>query len=157
MKGEKSYTVVLADDHLMFRHLLKQFIQNLNYAKVVGEAGDGLQLLELVKQIKPDLAIVDISMPKLKGLEATKEIKMKAPEVKVLILTMHKEKEYLFNALALGAEGYLLKEDSEAELSTAIDTIRNGGVYISPILSTYFKDIVLERQRLRQEKAKSSK
>ena len=141
------YRIVLADDHQMFRRGVKRIIQENPELEVVGEASDGLQLLEIVKQSPPDMVIVDVSMPNLRGLEATREIKMTHPQVKVIILTMHKDKEYLYHALSAGAEGYLLKEDADVELFAAINAIRQGGSYISPLLAPQMTDIFLERQR----------
>ena len=141
------YRIVLADDHQMFRRGVKRIIQENPELEVVGEASDGLQLLEIVKQSPPDMVIVDVSMPNLRGLEATREIKMTHPQVKVIILTMHKDKEYLYHALSAGAEGYLLKEDADVELFAAINAIRQGGSYISPLLAPQLTDIFLERQR----------
>src|SRR4030042_553177 len=106
------YKILLADDHVMFRRGVRSLIQGMKNVEVVGEAGDGLELLGLLRDIHPDLVIMDISMPKLRGLEATREIKSLDPGVKVLILSMHKEREYLYTALTAGAEGYLLKEDA---------------------------------------------
>src|SRR4030066_1851258 len=105
------FKIVLADDHVMFRRGVRSLIQGMDDVEVVGEAGDGLELLRLMKDIQPHLVILDISMPNLRGLEATREIKILHPGVKVLILSMHKEREYLYHALTAGAEGYLLKED----------------------------------------------
>lgn len=102
--------------------------------EVVGEAGDGLELLTLAKELKPDMAIIDISMPNLRGIETTREIKMINPLTKVLILTMHKSKDYLYHSISAGADGYLLKEDSDMELFSAIDKIRNGEIYVTRIL-----------------------
>jgi DNA-binding NarL/FixJ family response regulator len=103
--------------------------------EVVGEAADGLELLTLLASAKlaPRMAILDISMPNLGGLEATSKIKRAYPGMKVLILSMHKEKEYVDKALSMGADGYLLKQDSSTELFSAIDKIRQGGVYLSPL------------------------
>ena len=86
-------------------------------------------------------------MPNLRGLEATREIKILDPGVKVLILTMHKEREYLYHALTAGAEGYLLKEDADGELISAIETLRQGGTFISPLLSTQMADIFVDKFR----------
>ena len=129
------YRIVLADDHVMFRQGIKNILERAEDLKVVGEAGDGLELLELLKKTTQDMVILDISMPKLRGLEATREIKVISPRVKVLILTMHKNKEYVYYAISAGAEGYLLKEDADMELFAAIEKIRQGGHYISPLLS----------------------
>lgn len=131
-----AYRILLADDHTLFRQGIKRILASASDLEVVGEAGDGLELLELLKKLSPDMVIVDISMPRLRGLEATREIKIIDPAVKVLILTMHKDNEYLRNAISAGAEGYLLKEDADTELFSAIATIRKEGRYISPLLST---------------------
>ncbi|UCF86473.1 MAG: response regulator transcription factor [Desulfobacteraceae bacterium] len=129
------YSIVLADDHVMFRHGIKNILEGVEGLEVVGEVSDGLELLALLKQMTPDMVILDISMPNLRGLEATKEIKIISSDVKVLILTMHRDKEYVYYAISAGAEGYLLKEDADTELFTAIEKIRQGGHYISPLLS----------------------
>jgi DNA-binding NarL/FixJ family response regulator len=125
------YRVVLADDHLLFREGMKRLIDEMPGVEVIGEASDGLELLALLKQSSPDLAIIDISMPNLRGIEAAREITTLYPRTEVLILTMHKSKEYLYHSISAGAKGYLLKEDSDAELFSAIKTIRNGGIYLT--------------------------
>ncbi len=130
-----SYQIVLADDHLMFRNGLKRIIEESKELLVIGEASDGIELLSLLKKSAPDMVILDLSMPRLRGLEAAHEIKTLYPEVKILILTMHKSKEYLMQALSSRADGYLLKEDTDGELIAAIDTIRRGKIYISPLLA----------------------
>jgi DNA-binding NarL/FixJ family response regulator len=129
------YRVVLADDHAMFRQGVKRILQDAEDLEVVGEASDGIELLEVSKETSPDMVIIDISMPNLRGLEATREIKTLFPNVKVLILTMFRGKEYVYGAISAGAEGYLLKEDADTELFVAVKKIRQGGRYISPILS----------------------
>jgi len=130
-----SYRIVLADDHALFRQGVKKILNSAKELEVVAETGDGLELIELLKKISPDMVILDISMPNLRGLEAAREIKIISPAVKVLILTMHKDNAYLADAISSGAEGYLLKEDADTELFSAIATLRNGGRYISPLLS----------------------
>jgi DNA-binding NarL/FixJ family response regulator len=130
-----SYQIVLADDHLMFRNGLKRIIEESKELLVIGEASDGIELLNLLKKSTPDMVILDLSMPRIRGLEAAHEMKMLYPEVKILILTMHKSKEYLMQALSSRADGYLLKEDTDGELVSAIDTIRRGKIYISPLLA----------------------
>jgi DNA-binding NarL/FixJ family response regulator len=114
---------------------MKLLIERMPDVEVVGEAGDGLELLNLLKELAPDMAIIDIAMPNLRGIEAAREIKMINPLTKVLILTMHKSKEYLYHSIAAGADGYLLKEDSDVELLSAIDKIRNGETYVTRILA----------------------
>lgn len=129
------YRIVLADDHALLRKGVRKIIEESGDMTVVGEAGDGLELLNLLKKETPDLVILDISMPNLRGIEATAEIKQSYPEVDVLILSMHKRKEYLYHSLNAGAKGYLLKDDTDVELLSAIKKIRGGGVYLSSILS----------------------
>ena len=141
------FKILLADDHVMFRRGVRRIIQGLDNVEVVGEASDGLELLRLLKDLDPNLVIMDISMPNLRGLEATREIKSVDPRVKVLILTMHKDREYLYHALTAGAEGYLLKEDADGELISAIETLRKGGTFISSLLSAQMADIFVDKFR----------
>jgi len=129
------YNIVLADDHILFCEGIKRIIKENSDMEVMGEAHDGLQLLELLKRITPDLVILGISLPNIQGIEATQKIKASHPDIKVLILTMHKEKDYLYLAILAGADGYLLKEDSDIELFSAINAIREGRAYISPLLT----------------------
>ena len=137
MSEATPYRIVLADDHEMLRQSLKNILAGTGDLEVVGEAADGLELLNLLKMSKltPHMAIVDITMPNLGGIETTRRIKMAYPDVKILILTIHKDQEYLRQAFSAGAEGYLLKEDVNTELFSAIEMIRKGGVYVSPVLS----------------------
>jgi len=137
MSDPTSYRILLADDHELLRRSLKSILAGSGDLEVVGEAADGLQLLNLLKMstLTPHMAIVDITMPNLGGIETTRRIKMTYPDVKVLILTIHKDQEYLDQAFSAGAEGYLLKEEANTELFSAIETIRHGGIYVSPLLS----------------------
>ncbi len=130
-----AYRIVLADDHVMFRKGIRNILERDAGLEVAGEAGDGLELLKFIKNAPPDLVLLDIAMPGLRGLEATREIKIISPKVKVLILTMHRDKAYVYYAISAGAEGYLLKEDADTELFKAIEKIRAGDYYISPLLS----------------------
>lgn len=134
------YKVVLADDHIMLRHGIRSIIENVQGFEVVGEANDGAELISLLHKVTPDLVVLDISMPKIRGIEAAGEIKLIFPEIKILILTMHKSGQYLHHALAAGVDGYLLKGDAPKEIFTAIETIRQGRKYISPLLSTELTD-----------------
>ena len=130
-----AYRVVLADDHVLVRQGIKRILAELGDVQVVGEVGNGLDLLEMIDKSPPDLIILDISMPQVQGIEAAGRIKASHPGVKILVLTMHKNREYLYHALATGAEGYLLKEDADTELLSAIATLRQGGNYISKLLA----------------------
>ena len=131
----KTYRLILADDHILVRSGLSRILGEEPHLEIVAEVGDGLELLSALNKVKPDLIILDVSMPNLRGIEAIPEIRRMQPETKVLILTMHKEEEYLYQAISAGADGYLLKDDAEKELFTAIDNIREGKIYISPGLA----------------------
>jgi DNA-binding NarL/FixJ family response regulator len=130
----KVYRIVLADDHAMLREGIKNIIDSSNGMAVVGEASDGLLLLGLLKRKTPDMVILDVAMPKLRGIEAAQEIRKRFPEVAILFLSMHKSREYIEKALAAGASGYVVKEDSGSELIQAIKTIQGGGSYLSPLI-----------------------
>lgn len=135
--------IVLADDHALIRHGVKKMIEEDPGLKVVGEAADGLELIALLKNTPADLAILDISMPNLRGIEAIREVRKICPAIKVLMLTMHKGEQYLCSSFASGADGYLLKEDSDTELLPAIARVRQGELYISPNLSKEFPEDVI--------------
>jgi len=129
------YRIVLADDHTIVRQGIKRMIERVAGLTVVGEASDGIELLSLLKILDADLVILDISMPNLRGIEATRELKKVFPGVKILVLTMYKDKELLHQAISSGADGYVLKEDSDKELYSAIEKVREEKIYISPRLS----------------------
>jgi DNA-binding NarL/FixJ family response regulator len=137
-----NFHIVLADDHTLFRQGLKGLIFGVADLVVVGEAGDGLELLKLLKSKKapPDMVILDISMPNLRGIEAIPEIRIIHPKVKILIVTNHQDKEYLYQSLAAGADGYFLKQDADTELFAAIELIRKGRIYVPPRLSEKLED-----------------
>lgn len=120
---------------MRFRQFVKASLESEEDLAVVGEAGDGVQLLELLEKGLPDLIILDISMPRLQGLEAARKIKIAYPTVKMLILTMHNNQEYLHEAMATGAEGFLLKEGADTELIGAIKKILKGEIYITPLMA----------------------
>ena len=129
------YRVILADDHVLVRHGLKLILEENPNLEIAAEVGDGLELLNVLQKINPDLIVLDVSMPNLRGIEAIPEIRRVRPNAKVLMLTMHKEEDYLYQAISAGANGYLLKEDAEKELFSAIEHIKNGKIYISPGLA----------------------
>lgn len=130
----EDYRVILADDHCLFRQGIKKILSEFPYIKVIGEAGDGRELLEILIKLTPDLIILDIVMPHLNGIETAVKIKDNFPQIKILFLTMYSEREYLDKAISTGAEGYLLKSDCDAELENAIKAIMRGSHYISPLI-----------------------
>ena len=128
------YQIILADDHPLVRSGIKRIISERADLNVLGEASDGLELLNLLNHLTPEMVVLDISMPNLRGIEAIHEIRLKLPEVKVLILTMHRDIELLHLAVAAGADGYILKEDAEVELFSAIESSSPGkDIYLSTL------------------------
>jgi DNA-binding NarL/FixJ family response regulator len=141
------YTIVLADDHALFRGGVKRIIKEHADLEVIGEAGDGLELLHVLKKCNPNMVILDISMPKLQGLEATREIKKMYPLIRILLLTMHKKKEFIQQGIAGGADGFLLKEEADEVLLQAILAIRQGKRFISPLLSQEVAELLIGKKK----------
>jgi DNA-binding NarL/FixJ family response regulator len=121
--------IILADDHFFFRRDLRKMLERRKDLQVIGEANDGLELVELMKKETPHLVILDISMPNLNGIEAARHIKENYSGVNVLVLSMHDNPHYQQEAVLAGARGYILKNNIDAELYPAIDAIRNGGFF----------------------------
>jgi DNA-binding NarL/FixJ family response regulator len=139
--------VLIADDHGIVRSGLRLLLERQPDIEVIGEAADGAEAREIAVRERPDLAILDVRMPKLTGLQATREIKRQAPEVSVLILSMHDDERYLFEALKAGASGYVLKTQADADLVEAIRAVERGEPFLTPAAQqTLIKD-VLERGR----------
>jgi two-component system, NarL family, response regulator NreC len=123
---------------------LRRILEGGEGLTIVGEANDGMELIELLSKVNADMVILDISMPRLRGIEAIQEIKRIRPHARVVVLTMHKDKEYLYLALSSGAMGYLLKEDADRELFAAIARVRQGKTYISPYFSDQLVDDLVQ-------------
>lgn len=129
-----SINVMLADDHILMREGIRQLLEFDGSISVIAEASDGEEcLVELLKN-KPDVLLLDINMPKKNGIEVLEEIKKKNIDVKVLILTVHNETEYLLKAVDIGVDGYILKDSESAELKKAINAVMSGESYIQPSL-----------------------
>ncbi len=128
------YRIVLVDDHVMFRRGLKRILEERSDFEIIGEAADGLELLGMLKSRSAEVVILDISMPNLRGMEAIHQIRKLCPDTKVIILTMHKDRDYLEQAFAEGAHGYVLKEDARDELFSAIDAVLQEKSFASPRL-----------------------
>jgi two-component system response regulator NreC len=138
--------VFLCDDHAMLRAGLRALLTTEPGIQVVGEAGDGAAGVEQVVALRPDVALLDITMPELDGLEATRRLHGQAPEVRVLILTMHDDPEYLFQALEAGASGYVLKRAAEADLVEAIRTVVTDRAFLAPAAQRKLVADYLERR-----------
>jgi two-component system response regulator NreC len=127
--------VLLAEDHTIVRKGLRSLLDGEAGIEVIGEAGDGREAVEKVRQLLPDVVVMDITMPVLNGLEATRQIKKRFPEVKVLILTMHAAEEYVFQILRAGASGYVVKQAAPSELIAAVQAVCRGESFLSPSIS----------------------
>ena len=143
--------VVLADDHALVRAGLRMLLEAMPGITVLGEASDGHQAISLVAQLAPQLIFMDIAMPGLNGLEATARIVRQWPDVKVVMLSMHQDEQYVRQALKMGASGYLLKDSATTELALAVQAVRRGETYLSPAAS---KGVLTDYvQRLRNDTA----
>lgn len=136
MAHEGPHRLVIAEDHTILREGLKALIAAHADLEVVGEAQDGREAVRRVVELKPDLLLLDLSMPRSNGLEALKEIKRSSPRTKVLVLTVHKTEDYVFMALREGADGYVLKDASAAELIIAVRSVVDGQRYLGPAVAS---------------------
>ena len=127
--------VLLAEDHTIVRQGLRSLLESAAGIEVIGEAEDGREAIQKVGQLRPDVVVMDITMPALNGLQATRQIKRQFPEVKVLILTMHANEEYIFQILRVGASGYVVKQAAVTELVSAIQAVYRGDSFLSPSIS----------------------
>ena len=147
MNDNAMYRIVLADDHALIRHGIKNIISQDESLEIVGEVGDGEELMAYLERDIPDMLILDISMPKVSGIDLAEQVKTKHSTIKILMLTMHKNKQFFYGAMSAGADGYLIKSDSDEELLLAINKIRDGRTYISPYLADDFTEDVLGAYR----------
>ncbi len=136
--------VLLADDHALIRQGLKTLLETRGF-QVVGEASDGQETLRAIEKTRPDVAIVDISMPVLNGIDAARELKKSSPRTKVIVLTQHDEDQYVTEALRAGVKGYVLKSQAAHDLIHAIEEVCRGSVYLSPNISRAVVDAYLSR------------
>lgn len=128
--------ILLADDHAVLRAGLRALLNAESDMEVIGEAADGEEVLQTVKNLQPDIVLLDLSMPGMNGMECLEQIIMDYPEIKVLVLTMHDDDEYLKAVLKLGAKGYVLKKAADVELLSAIRTVAKGEMFIYPSMAT---------------------
>lgn len=126
--------VMIADDHVLMREGIRQLLEFDGTIQVIAEASDGVECLEKLKKVNPEVLLLDINMPNMNGIEVLEKIKTRSLGVKVLILTVHNEVEYLIKAVDIGADGYLLKDSGSAELKKAISIVMSGENYIQPSL-----------------------
>ena len=132
--------ILLADDHTLVRQGLRKLLEARRDCQVVAEASDGRTAVSLAIEHKPDVALLDIGMPLLNGIEATRQIARRAPQVRVLILSMHADETYVTQALHAGAKGYLLKDSADTDLILALNAVTEGKSFFSPAVSRVLLD-----------------
>jgi DNA-binding NarL/FixJ family response regulator len=134
-KPTRSLRVIIADDHTLVRAGIRALLEKLPGVAVVGEAEDGREALNLVERLRPDVVLMDITMPGLNGLDAATRMTTTFPQVRVIILSMHNNEEYYWRAIKAGVAGYLLKKAATAELATALQCVARGEIYLSEEIS----------------------
>ena len=142
-------SLIIADDHPIYRQGLVRIVESTQDFRLLGEAGDGRRALDLIEQRTPEVAVIDVSMPALSGLEVMKTANAKRLTSDFVVLTMYKEEEYFNESMDLGAKGYLLKESAPADLLECLRTVASGGYYVSPLLSSYLIKRTASRDSLR--------
>ncbi|MCC6477493.1 response regulator transcription factor [bacterium] len=144
----KQVTVILADDHKLFRVGLKQLLEKSDDVRVIAEAATGLEACDLVLRHKPDILILDVSMPDLNGIEAARRISECSPDTRIIILSMHSDRRYVTEALTSGARGYLVKDCAPDDLLVAIHKVMQGEYFLSPSLTAQLIEQFVNRRGL---------
>ena len=138
--SDRGVTILLADDHTIVRQGLKLILSAHEDLQVVGEAANGREAVELAAKLRPDIVLMDVQMPELNGIEATKKMVAANPRIRILALSMHKESVYVREILRAGARGYILKDAIDTELLTAVRSVANGDGFISPAVAGALDD-----------------
>jgi len=146
MAHRNKLTIVIADDHPVFRHGLREIIQAERGFKVVGEAGDGEEALEMIRKLRPAIAVLDVSMPKLDGLEVSRQLTGEGPAVGVILVTMYREQKLFTRALEAGVRGYVLKDSAATDIISCIKAVAAGQNYASPELTTFLVNQVRQAE-----------
>lgn len=142
-----SIKVMLADDHILMREGIRQLLECDDSVEIVGEVSNGEQCMQMIYKVKPEVLLLDINMPVKNGIEVLREIRNNKWNIKVLILTVHNEIEYLLKAMDIGVDGYILKESEFSELKKAINTVMSGETYIQPSLIPLLNSRMVSRDK----------
>ena len=145
--------VVIAEDHKILRQGLRSLLSTSEDLEVVGEAGDGMSAIRIIKEVDPDLVLLDLNMPKMDGIAVIKEIKQRSPETKILALTMHRKEDYVLEVFNSGGDGYCLKSSGHEDLMMAIQAVLAGKRYISPEISGLVLEGYLESRKTIKKKS----
>ncbi|MCC5846854.1 MAG: response regulator transcription factor [Verrucomicrobia bacterium] len=155
MNSDQKITVILAEDHLIVREGLLRILEANEKIEVIGEAATGREALEMTLELKPDVILMDIAMPELNGVEATRQIRAASPETKVIVLSAHSDDVYVERMMELGASGYLIKQTSAQHLAEAILEVYKGNTFFSPLVSkTIARQNLNSLDRLGRKKTK---
>lgn len=143
--------ILLADDHALVRAGFRSLLGRIPFVEVIAEAKDGREAVELARKYRPDIALIDLAMPRLNGLEAIARITKQFPNTMVIVLSMYANQEYVMKAMQAGARGYLIKEDAVSELKSAIKGVKDGELYFSPRISKHLTEGYMERIGVRHD------
>ncbi|MCX5815459.1 MAG: response regulator transcription factor [Proteobacteria bacterium] len=151
----KKIRILLADDHVLVRAGIRSLLEQMSGIEVVGEAGDGREAVKLIRQLRPDIVLMDVAMAQMNGIEATGRIKKAYKDIQVIILSMYSNEEYVLQALQAGASGYLLKDAATLELELAVRAVSRNETYLSPgvskhVIDSYRKRILTDQQPVEQ-------
>jgi DNA-binding NarL/FixJ family response regulator len=148
---ESKHQVFIVEDHQLFREGLKSMLNSRDDIDIVGEAEDGLEAIRGIRRLKPDLVLLDLSMPKMGGISVMKEVKRELPDTRILALTIHESDQYVLEAFDAGTDGYCIKDASRQELMLAVDSVLQGKTYISPGISDQvMKGYLSGRQEIKE-------
>jgi DNA-binding NarL/FixJ family response regulator len=148
----KKKRVVIAEDHTILRQGLRSLLSTSDELDVVGEAGDGMSAIRIIKELDPDLVLLDLNMPRMNGIAVIKEIKQTCPETRILALTMYRKEEYILEVFKSGGDGYCLKSGGHEDLMAAIRAVLAGKQYVSPEISDMVLEGYLESRKTLKEK-----
>ena len=141
--------VLVADDHTIIRSGLRHLLERESDIEVAGEAADGREALELAEQLRPHVVLLDITMPKLNGIEVSRQLAAKLPKISIIILSMHSDESYVLKSLKAGARGYLLKDSAESDIINAVRAVSQGKAYFSPEISRMLVEDYVRQLRQR--------
>ncbi|MDP4267858.1 MAG: response regulator transcription factor [Bacteroidota bacterium] len=152
MEDKNKIKIMIVDDHEFFRKGVMITLKHLKYAEIIGEAGDGLEFLKFIEIKKPDIVLLDIKMPIMNGIEAAKIALERYPDLKIIALTMHEEREYIEKMIKIGVKGFMLKTVTKNELDRALRLVNEGKTYYSQELLTFFTASADRKQSLKENK-----